>query len=433
MATTSLTSARRPPVSWPRQPPSSGMDLPTETLYAIFEHLQPHPSHLAQVARVCRRFRWVAEHILYAHILVQESLPRSSPFPHRTQRCCETLLVRSDLHDAVRRFTVRWQTDISVRKQYEPFVQPVLSTLNSALRMLIHLEALDLALDVVGVPVPLRTLLDRVRLPSLRLFALYGMGPGSIPVKHCPDTLVLQQFLAATRTLEHLMLGDHYSSLELASVDLPLLSAFKGTATAAASVIPGRAVHHLALVGQDQIPPPTLAELARGRTPVRTLDLSAVSVTPNTLKDISQYLRGVDHLKVRFALRHTLHHSFTGIVSGSSSSPSTAHLPSVSLLCPCTAVPDETFAPTRAIEHPRRARARFQRSPSAATARPLCDPRAQRRARHVARGGKPLPDVGSQLPVPPLGRLSVQDGVDALRPRAHLGVQVAPAIHEELG
>ena len=408
------------------------MDLPTETLYAILEHLQPHPTHLAQAARVCRRFRAVAEHILYAHILIQESLPRSSPFPHRTQRCCETLLVRNDLHDAVRRLTVRWQTDFSVREQYEPFVQPVLLTLNRTLRMLTQLEALDLALDLVGVPVSVRSLLDGVRLPCLRLFALYGMGPGSIPVKHCPDGIILQQFLSATRTLEHLMLGDHYSALELAAVDLPLLTAFKGTATAAASIVPGRAVHHLALVGQDQIPPPTLAELARGRMPVRTLDLSAVSVTPNTLKGISQYLRGVEHLKIRFALRHTLHHSFTGIVSGSSSSPSTARPPSAPLL-PCTAVPDQTFAPTRAIEHPRRARARVQRIPRAAPARPLRDARPQRRARHVARGGQPLPDVGPQLPVPPRRRLPVQDGVDALRPRAHLGVQVAPAVHEELG
>ncbi|EPT01219.1 hypothetical protein FOMPIDRAFT_45074 [Fomitopsis schrenkii] len=308
------------------------MELPTETLYAIFEHLQPHPSHLAQVARVCHRFRGVAEHILYAHILIQECLPRSSPFPHRTQRCCETLLARGDLHHAVRRFTVRWQTDTSVREQYQPFVQPVLFSLNHVLCVLAQLEALDFALDLVGVPVSVRTLLDGVCLPGLRLFALYGMGPGSIPVKHCPDALALQQFLASAPLLEHLMLGDLYSALELAAADLPLLTAFKGTATTAASIIPGRAVHHLALVGQDQIPSPTLAELARGRTPVRTLDLSAVSVTPNTLKDVSHYLRGVEHLKVRFALRHTLHHSFTGISILAGLAPVFSALPALHLL-----------------------------------------------------------------------------------------------------
>lgn len=299
------------------------MELPTEILYAILEHLQPHPSRLAHVARVCRQFRAVAQNILYAHILIQEPLPRSSPFPHRTQRCCETLLARRDLHNTVRRFTVRWQTDISVREQYEPFVKPVLFSLNRLLRVLTQLESLDFALDLVGVPVHVRTLLGGVRLPSLRLFALYGIGPGSIPVKHSPDALVLQQFLASAPALEHLMLGDLHSALELATDDLPLLTAFKGTATTAASIVPGRAVHHLALVGQDQIPPTTLIELARGCTPVHTLDLSAVSVTPNTLKDIAHYLEGIEHLKVRFALRHTLHHSFTGIVSGSSSFPPT--------------------------------------------------------------------------------------------------------------
>ncbi|TFY57719.1 hypothetical protein EVJ58_g6849, partial [Rhodofomes roseus] len=87
------------------------MDLPTETLDAIFAHLQPRPAELARVARVCHRFRAVAERILYAHIFISESLPRSSAFPHRLHRCCETLLARPDLRDLVRRLTVRWQTD----------------------------------------------------------------------------------------------------------------------------------------------------------------------------------------------------------------------------------------------------------------------------------------------------------------------------------
>ncbi|KZT66143.1 hypothetical protein DAEQUDRAFT_675540 [Daedalea quercina L-15889] len=289
------------------------MDLPTETLFAIFEHLQPRPGELAQVARVCHKFRAVAERILYAHIFIQEALPRSSPFPHRAHRCCETLLARADLRDVVRRLTVRWQTDPSARDQYEPYVQPVLLVLNRVLRVLPLLDALDLALGLVGAPVPIHTLLHGARFPALRLFALYGIGPGSIPVKDCPDTRALQQFLAATRTLEHLVLGDHHTALALAPGDLAHLAAFKGTVTAAASIVPGRSVHHLALVGQDQFPPRVLAELARGSAPVRTLDLSAVSVTPNTLKDISHHLPGVEHLRIRFALRHTLHHSFTGI------------------------------------------------------------------------------------------------------------------------
>ncbi|KAH9931809.1 uncharacterized protein B0H18DRAFT_1116070 [Fomitopsis serialis] len=412
-----LSSSLPSPTTLP-PPPRSCMDLPVETLYAIFDHLQPRPGELAQVARVCQRFRVIAERILYAHIFIQEGLPRSSPFPHRVHRCCDTLLARPDLHDVVRRLTVRWQTDPSARDQYEPFVQPVLLSLNRTLRFLTQLESLDLALGLVGVSVSVRSVLSGCYFPGLRLFALYGIGPGSIPVKDCPDALVLQHFLSATRTLEHLVLGDHYAALALAPHDLPLLAAFKGTATAAASIVPGRAVTHLTLVGQDQFPPRLLAELAFGREPIRTLDLSAVSVTPNTLKAISCYLSGVVDLKIRFALRHTLHHSFTGITLTLLFALCPLHTPVplplllqsiLAGLCPVLAA----FPVLRLLD---------------LSATPALNDGL----------GSSLEEVNlCQMwgrSCPSLRAIVFPSKTEwASRPRAHLGVQEPPAVHEELG
>jgi hypothetical protein len=57
-----------------------------------------------------------------------------------------------------------------------------------------------------------------------------------------------------------------------------------------------------------------LARIAAGSIPVRELDLSGMSVTPTLLRSVSRHLSHVEWLKVRLALRHTLHHALYGIV-----------------------------------------------------------------------------------------------------------------------
>jgi hypothetical protein len=49
--------------------------------------------------------------------------------------------------------------------------------------------------------------------------------------------------------------------------------------------------------------------------PIRYLDLSNSSVTLMLLRDISEFFSDLEVLKVRFALRHALHFSSSGIVS----------------------------------------------------------------------------------------------------------------------
>jgi hypothetical protein len=78
-------------------------------------------------------------------------------------------------------------------------------------------------------------------------------------------------------------------------------------------------VQSLGLVGRGGSPPPSeeqLARIAGGSTPVRALDLSGMAVTPRLLRSLSRHLSHVEWLKVRLALRHTLHRALSGIVRG---------------------------------------------------------------------------------------------------------------------
>ncbi|EPQ56727.1 hypothetical protein GLOTRDRAFT_121077 [Gloeophyllum trabeum ATCC 11539] len=56
-----------------------------------------------------------------------------------------------------------------------------------------------------------------------------------------------------------------------------------------------------------------LAALAAGKRPLAELDLGGVSVTPVLLRDVSRALTRVRVLRVRLALRHTLHFALSGI------------------------------------------------------------------------------------------------------------------------
>ena len=299
--------------------------LPNETLTAIFDNLQP--SALVDVLRVSHRFRLVAERILYNNISIVETIPYTAPLPHLTLRCCQTLLRRPHLQEVVRKITIRWQTDSGPREQYMPYIEPVLSTLNGALRHLYHLESLDLALGLAGGTISSRGILNECHFPSLRLFALSGVGRGSLsPKSHPNPTPPIEWFLNDTPSIQHLRLADCYETLNLQSNDLPVLTTFRGSAPTAASVLPGRPVQLLSLVGHEFVTDRDLERIARSSAKIRWLDLSSMSVTPILLRDISRHLFGVECLKLKLALRHTLHHAMSGIVS-------TRPMRSISLLC----------------------------------------------------------------------------------------------------
>jgi len=286
--------------------------LPNETLTTIFNHLQP--SALVDVLRVSHRFRLVAERMLYTNISIFETIPHTSPLPHYTLSCCQTLLRRPHLQEVVRKITIRWQTDSGPREQYMPYIEPVLRTLNSALRNLYHLEALDLALGLSGGTISSRGILNECQFPSLRLFALSGVGRGTLsPKSHPIPTPPIEWFLNATPSIQHLRLADCYEILNLRPSDLPFLATFRGSAPTAASVLPGRPVQLLSLVGHEFVTDRDLASIACSSAKIRWLDLSSMSVTPILLRDISRHLFGVECLKLKLALRHTLHHALSGI------------------------------------------------------------------------------------------------------------------------
>ncbi|KAI1788133.1 hypothetical protein LXA43DRAFT_895133 [Ganoderma leucocontextum] len=289
------------------------IQLPTETLHAICENLSP--SSLTIVTRTSDRFRLVAERILYASIVIQESLPRDTPMPRRTHNCASTLLAHPHLAEFVRKFSIRWQTDLGPRDEYLPTVAPVLRVLNGALRTLAALEQLDLALGLAGAPLDARAVLDGCAFPALRVFALSGVGRGALsPKLYQGPSVSLAWFLAHTLSVERLHLLDSYEPLVLPAGALANLQVFRGSAIAAASVLPGRPVCLLGLVGHEFITEQDLERIASSRSPIRWLDLSLMSVTPLLLRDISRHLGGaVEVLKVKLALRHTLHFALSGI------------------------------------------------------------------------------------------------------------------------
>ncbi|KAL1945162.1 hypothetical protein VTO73DRAFT_2782 [Trametes versicolor] len=269
---------------------SSVSQLPNETLHAIFDKLAP--GALTAVLRASHRFRLVAERVLYAHISIVEALPRAAPTAQFTACCARTLLARPHLAEGVRRLAVRWQTDAGPRDDYVTAAAPVLALLHAALRTLGHLEHLDLALGLAGGTLDARAVLDGCAFPFLRR---RSGGP------------------CGCAALEQLRLPDCYEGLALPPGALPALAAFRGSAVAAASVLPGRPVQLLGLVGHEFITERDLARIAQASAPVRFLDLSMMSVTPILLRDISRHLTEVEVLKVKLALRHTLHHALSGI------------------------------------------------------------------------------------------------------------------------
>ncbi|THG95693.1 hypothetical protein EW026_g6000 [Hermanssonia centrifuga] len=242
--------------------------------------------------------------------------------PYKTATFCETILRHPHLPELVKKVSIRWHTESGPREHYMQYVEPVLSGLNSALCTLFNLESLELAFGLSGGTISSRGILNGCNFPALRVFSLSGVGRGNLPIKSHPNpTPPIEWFLSATPSIQHLRLADCYEVLHLATCDLPSLATFRGSAPTAASVLPGRPVQLLSLVGHEFVTERDLELIASTSTRIRWLDLSAMSVTPLLLRDISRHLFGVECLKVKLALRHTLHHALSGIVSFSHLTP----------------------------------------------------------------------------------------------------------------
>ena len=296
--------------------------LPNETLTTIFEHLGN--DSLVSLVRVCRRFQGIGERLLYCNIVIVESIHRDSDgymSPQQTEGCCTAVLLRPYLASNTKKISIRWQHDSRhVQDDFElaPSVAPGLRYL---LRSAHSLEILELHL--AGYRGSWHDLLDGYSF-QLRCVAL--SGPVNAPV---------EWFLSTQPNIIHLNLGDHRLPLRLAARDLPSLETFRGDARTAASILPGRPVQGLALSGQEPSVECLIA-FAYTRLPIRRLDLGGLSITPRQLLTISKHLTAVESLRMRLALRHTLHFTFSGMVSNAQHCFSSAYFDIVA--CPACLV-----------------------------------------------------------------------------------------------
>ncbi|KAJ7091338.1 hypothetical protein B0H15DRAFT_229447 [Mycena belliarum] len=301
----SLPSAPR------RRTPS--VSFPNETLAAIFDDLTP--SVLIDIARVCRRFNAVAERILYSSIVITDVLSESSPIPAKTLRCCQSILERPHLVETIKKLQIRWQGNfrtLSPQRLAEACIET-----GSALQSLAFLEGLDIFLgpaNLASIPFQrihaVERMVEGCQFPYLRYCSLGAEWAKGVQ----PYTDILPAFLTLVPSLRRLKLSDHHTTLQLPPGALPSLSHFRGSPDTAAILLPGRPVHFLALIGQDSdVNRDNLSQLAHTTVPLRTLDLSAMQVRPILLRSISSHLSAIETLKVRLALRHTLHYALSGI------------------------------------------------------------------------------------------------------------------------
>ncbi|KAJ7442246.1 hypothetical protein FB451DRAFT_111055 [Mycena latifolia] len=299
--------------STPPRHRSLELSLPNETLAAIFDDLSP--PILTDIARVSRRFNAVAERILYSSIAITDLLSQSSPVPAKTLRCCQSILERPHLVETIKRLQIRWQGDfrtLSPQNLAEACVEARI-----ALQSLTFLEGLDIFLGPANLAIipfhPIHAVERMVlgcQFPCLRYCSLGAeWAKGGQPY-----TDILPAFLTLVPALRRLKLSDHHTTMFLAPNALPALSYFRGSPDTAAILLPGRPVQHLALIGQDSdVDRENLPKMAHTSVPLRSLDLSAMQVRPILLRNISSYLSTIESLKVRLALRHTLHYALSGI------------------------------------------------------------------------------------------------------------------------
>ncbi|KIM44839.1 hypothetical protein M413DRAFT_442806 [Hebeloma cylindrosporum] len=291
--------------------------LPNELVAAIFHDLDP--STLAIAARASSQFKAVAERILYSSIHITDVLSEQSPHPLKTLWWCEAIRRRPHLCDFARKLYIRWQSDRSVPPVQGQHLLDACEQIEAVVQLLVALESLDLFLGpanlVRGYQDPpihaIESVIHRCRFPNLQSCSLGADSAKNVQ----PYTPILTSFLVSSSTLRHLKLCDLRSGLhDLPPEALPQLSSFRGSADAAASILPGRPVRHLSLVGQDSdVNRENLHRMTCTTVPLRYLDLSAMSIRPMLLRNISTYLPTVESLRMKLTLRHTLHYSFSGI------------------------------------------------------------------------------------------------------------------------
>ncbi|KAF7309815.1 F-box domain-containing protein [Mycena indigotica] len=295
------------------------MSLPNETLAAIFDSLPPHV--LAVISCVSYRFNAVAERLLYASISISDSLSSQSPLPRRSLRCFRSIRARPHLVETIKRLQIRWQG--ANNSTYLDLANACVEV-SQTLQTLIYLEGLDVFLGPANRTVigsnsggihAIEQLLHNCHFPHLRYCSL-GAEWAKSPPTH-PYTHLLPIFLATSvPILRHLRLSDAHSPLNppLPPTALPLLTYFRGSPDTAASILPGRPVTALALIGQDSdVNRENLPRFALTSMPLVMLDLSAMQARPVLLRSIAEYLPQLEHLRVRLALRHTLHYALSGI------------------------------------------------------------------------------------------------------------------------
>ncbi|KZV59917.1 hypothetical protein PENSPDRAFT_644663 [Peniophora sp. CONT] len=301
-----LLQRLQPPVHAASAALSSATTLPNEIVSAIFDGMPKDA--LTRLARVCSRWRDPAERLLYASVVISEPVLCRSPEPYKgltlygvpplTLRVCETLSTNPHLAELVRRFHLRWQPEIEPGTTPSLLLSIAQEMITALLPRLVNVESLELALglgNVANSP-PLASKLSKCFMPNLRVLWLSGLRG----VPEC--------FLHNHPGLLHLRMPDYHMPLQLAPSDLPALASFRGSPAAAASVLPGRPVQSLALVGSEFV-----GEAVHRVAPVAALDLTGMSATPTLLRDIARTLPAIRALRVRLALRHTLPYALSGI------------------------------------------------------------------------------------------------------------------------
>lgn len=287
--------------------PRTLLDLPNETLNHVFVFLGS--ASLSALMRVCPRLRDIGERPLYTDVFLSDSVdgdPNTVVIPPRTLACCNVVANRPYLAQCIRRLQIRWTRDRARRLTECRLAPVVMQKLRELLRAANQIETLELHLAGLPANYDFGSLLD---VTTFRLHRLALSGP--------PDAQI-EGFLSTQPFVTYLHLADHHRPVLLSPECLPLLGTFRGNVRYAASIVPGRPVSTLILSGHE-ISEQQLMALACGREPVRNLDLSALSVTPTQLLTISKHLTALETLRMRLALRHTLHFTFSGMVSFSGS------------------------------------------------------------------------------------------------------------------
>ncbi|KAF6753068.1 hypothetical protein DFP72DRAFT_903260 [Ephemerocybe angulata] len=289
--------------------------LPNEILVSIFAELSP-PS-LALVSRLSKRSNIVAERILYASIHITDFISPESPTPWKTYLWCESVLKRLNFVDTMRKVHIRWQSDSSPPPLPQYFIA-FCERLGESLQYLHFLESLEIQLGPANRISPLsrepmhavERILKRCRFPYLQSCSIgadYTKGAAQ------PYTHVLAAFLAHHPGLLHLKIPDFHAALNLPTTSLHQLSTFRGSPDTAASLLPGRSIQYLALNGADSDLIRVLPMMSCTAVPILYLDLSSISARITLMRSVATYLPNLESLRVRLALRHTLHYSFTGI------------------------------------------------------------------------------------------------------------------------